>query len=85
LICLKDFGEKLESMPDNSDVWIRMKFHNRIWHDLTEALLIKFKGDSRAAKKKWIDLKEYVFDNEDEYQPVFDVWNFANLFNDIFK
>lgn len=85
LICLKDFGEKLESMPGNSDVWIRMKFHNRIWHDLTEALLIKFKGDSRAAKEKWIDLKEYVFDNEDEYQPVFDVWNFANLFNDIFK
>lgn len=67
--------------PCHSRSWFYMLWYMRI----TEKLLALYRtivtGDRDAALGEWKELKSYLFENEPNYQAVFDVWSFCRTYD----
>ncbi len=63
--------------------WAYLQSHARIWTDFTRVLRHVHDGDNASARAAWDRLKTSLWDNEDQYQEVFDVHNAVRVLGSI--
>jgi len=63
--------------------WKHLKIHSQIWLDITNIIKLLCENETEKAQQRWSDLKNRIWLNEDECQPVFDAFNFINTIEDI--
>jgi len=85
---LQQFKPVIESNMQRADKchsvsWKYLKIHTQIWMDITEIIKLLCENETEKALHRWNDFKNWIWLNEDEYQPVLDVFNFVNTIDGI--
>lgn len=68
-----------------SKSWLYLDYHRKMVDKLSSMLEAIFKGDSTSVVKIWEELKLMLQREEDVLQPVFDLFEFVNVFERIVK
>jgi hypothetical protein len=69
----------------HSTSWRHLNMHAEIWGELTSALEELYRNNPKQAQTKWEALRLKLWEIEDQYQPVLDVYNFVWVFDGIFS
>ncbi|MFC3800785.1 DUF4838 domain-containing protein [Cohnella sp. GCM10012308] len=78
-------GNLSAEIPCHAASWAHLKYHREVWLSMTEALKHLYGGRAEEALAGWNDLKNSLWDNEEAYQPVLDVFNFTLVFDGVFS
>jgi hypothetical protein len=71
------------SRPEQAASWVHLQSHAAIWTEFTQVLRHIHDGDSAAARDAWDRLRRSMWENEDQYQEVFDVHNAVRVLGSV--
>ncbi len=70
-------------LPVHAASWEHLRSHAAIWTEFTRVLRHVHDGDTAAARDAWDRLKHSMWENEDQYQEVFDVHNAVRVLGSV--
>ena len=59
--------------------------HAAVWLEITAVLKCIYSGDDKSAKRKWKDVKEFLWEKENKLRDFFDTFNFVRTFDGLIK
>jgi hypothetical protein len=77
-----DLAENRDSLAKCQQVfWKYLGIHYKVWCVIASALRYIYSGNGAQSVSLWTELKQWLWEHEDEYQNVFDVFDFIRIWD----